>query len=314
MLTCQLNLGNSKDTVAHVRERNTMFDINIAFSKKWIFFQCMHKVPVSQLTVHIIAHQQKLKNHLAVYDHLESWVLAHLYWIQHVSREMLTKTGLEVEEFASKIILPKVPIDELGLLVIARMYHAHFEVVLKDRVWYTTDDNTAACSKFLLMYQGKVCLFWTHVVGTGICHHHLLCSWCLDICRTTEILKLTKNRMKSQIWIMIRKQAVKMIKKRTVMVIRNQTVQMAKKRILKQIRKQTLQTIEKRIPIMMSNPNLKRMTKWIYLVNRIQRQKGYSEILHKNKTDYIEQKVDSVASSGDLKNKMQKRKQAVQTL
>ena len=75
---CQLNLGNSKDTVVHVREPNTMFDINIEFSKKWIFFQCTHKVPVSQLTVHIIAHHRKLKNHLAVYDHLESLVPAHL--------------------------------------------------------------------------------------------------------------------------------------------------------------------------------------------------------------------------------------------
>ena len=69
---------------------------------------------------------------------------------------MLTKTGLKVEEFTNKIISPKVPIDKLGLLVIARMYHTHFGVVLKDRVWYTTDDNTAACSKFLLMYQGGV--------------------------------------------------------------------------------------------------------------------------------------------------------------
>ena len=69
---------------------------------------------------------------------------------------MLTNTGLKIEEFENKIILPKVPIDELGLLVIARMYHTHFGVVLKDRVCYTTDDNTATCSKFMLMYQGGV--------------------------------------------------------------------------------------------------------------------------------------------------------------
>ena len=133
-----------------------MFDINTAFSKKSIFFQCTHKVPVSQRTVHIIAHHRKLKNHLAVYDHLQSWVPGHLYWIQHVGQEMLTETGLKVEEFANKIISPKVPIAELGFLVIARMYHTHFGVVLKDRVWYMTDDNTAVCSKFMLMYQGGV--------------------------------------------------------------------------------------------------------------------------------------------------------------
>ena len=66
------------------------------------------------------------------------------------------ETGLKVEEFANNIISPKVPIDELGLLIIARMYHTHFGVVLKDRVWYTTDDNSSKCSKFLLVYQGGV--------------------------------------------------------------------------------------------------------------------------------------------------------------
>ena len=69
---------------------------------------------------------------------------------------MLTETGLKVEEFANNIISLKVPIDELGLLMIARMYHTHFGVVLKDRVWYTTEDNSSKCSKFLLVYQGGV--------------------------------------------------------------------------------------------------------------------------------------------------------------
>ena len=63
---------------------------------------------------------------------------------------------MKVEEYANQLISPEVPIDELGLLVIARMYHTHFGVILNDRVWYTTDDNTSQYSKFHLMYQGGV--------------------------------------------------------------------------------------------------------------------------------------------------------------
>ena len=119
-------------------------------------FQCAHKVPSSQLTVHIITHHQKIRNHLEVYDHLEGWVPGHLYWIQHVGREFLSEQGLKVDKYANNIINPQVPIDELGLLVIACMYHTHFGVILNDRVWYTTDDNCAKYSKFHLLYQGGV--------------------------------------------------------------------------------------------------------------------------------------------------------------
>ena len=157
MLLCSLSSGICQDTVTEVSVLRWMFTNKIGFcNKKWIFFQCLHKVPPSQLTVHIIAYHQKIKSHLEVYKHLQNWVPGHLYWIQHVSREMLTETSLKVEEFANNIISPKVPMDELGLLIIARMYHTHFGVVLKDRVWYTTDDNSSKCSKFLLVYQGRV--------------------------------------------------------------------------------------------------------------------------------------------------------------
>ena len=157
MFLLLLSLGTCQDTV------NTLCVPNFAFpnchdcvSKKWILFQCTHKVPSSQLTVHIITHHQKIRNHLDVYEHLEGWVPGHLYWIQHVSREFLYEQGLKVEEYANNIISPHVPIDELGLLVIAHMYHTHFGVILNDRLWYTTDDNSGKYSKFHLLYQGGV--------------------------------------------------------------------------------------------------------------------------------------------------------------
>ena len=36
------------------------------------------------------------------------------------------------------------------------MYHTHFSIILKDRLWYTTDDNSSKYCKFFLMYQGGV--------------------------------------------------------------------------------------------------------------------------------------------------------------
>ena len=46
--------------------------------------------------------------------------------------------------------------DELGLIVIVCMYHTHFGIILKDRIWSTEYDNSSKYCKFFLMYQGGV--------------------------------------------------------------------------------------------------------------------------------------------------------------
>ena len=118
--------------------------------------QCTHQVPASQMTVHIIAHHRKIRNHLDVYHYLVGWVPGHMYWIRDVGKDFLADQSMKPEQFANNIVSPKIPIDELGLLVIARMYHTHFGVILKDSVWCTTDDNSPKYCKFFIMYQGGV--------------------------------------------------------------------------------------------------------------------------------------------------------------
>ena len=63
---------------------------------------------------------------------------------------------MQSEDFANNLISPKIPLDKLGLLVVAPMYHTHFGIIFKDRLWCTTDDNTSKYCKFYLMYQGGV--------------------------------------------------------------------------------------------------------------------------------------------------------------
>ena len=69
----------------------------------------MHKVPASQLMVHIIAHHRKIRNHLNIYKHLSDWVPAHMYWISDVSKKFLGEQGLRAEDFANNLISPKIP-------------------------------------------------------------------------------------------------------------------------------------------------------------------------------------------------------------
>ena len=79
-----------------------------------------------------------------------------MYWISDVGKKFLGDQGLRAEDFANNLISPKIPLDEFGLLVVAHMYHTHFGIILKDRLWCTTDDNSSKYCKFFLMYQGGV--------------------------------------------------------------------------------------------------------------------------------------------------------------
>ena len=107
-----------------------------------LFSQCMHQVKPQQMTVHIIAHHCKTTMQL-VYKHLTDWISFsyHLDWIKGVGEKILKAKGIHIEDYANDITSGTIPLDELGILVISRMYHIHIGIVLKDRVWFTNSKN-----------------------------------------------------------------------------------------------------------------------------------------------------------------------------
>ena len=73
-----------------------------------------------------------------------------------MGENILQRKGIRVEDYANDITSGEVPLDELGILVVSRMYHIHIGIVLKDRVWYTTSENSSENCLFHLLYQGGV--------------------------------------------------------------------------------------------------------------------------------------------------------------
>ena len=63
---------------------------------------------------------------------------------------------LHVEDYANDITSGLVPFDELAILVVARMYHIHIGVVLRDRVWYTSSAEKPDEIAFHLLFHGGV--------------------------------------------------------------------------------------------------------------------------------------------------------------
>ena len=73
-----------------------------------------------------------------------------------MGEKILKRKGLHVEDYANDIISGEVPLDELGILIVSRMYHIHIRIILKDCVWYTNSQNSSENCLFHLLYQGGV--------------------------------------------------------------------------------------------------------------------------------------------------------------
>ena len=97
-------------------------------------------------------------------------------WIQDVGAMYLAKKGLSVSEYLESLTSPKVPIDELGLLILARMYHGHVAVIMFDWCW-TTDLVPTTC-EYIFAYVGGVKFLATcsSVVGQNISYRDFLKS------------------------------------------------------------------------------------------------------------------------------------------
>ena len=68
----------------------------------------------------------------------------------------LSKKGLSVAEYLANLTSPKVPIDELGLLILARMYHGHVCVVMFDWFWTTGFNLVPMTCEYIFAYAGGV--------------------------------------------------------------------------------------------------------------------------------------------------------------
>ena len=62
-------------------------------------------------------------------------------WIASVSHDILSHKGIKVEDYVNDLQDLATLLDQLGLLIIAQMYHRHFAVFMKDSVWSTCSNN-----------------------------------------------------------------------------------------------------------------------------------------------------------------------------
>ena len=85
---------------------------------------------------------------------LNKWY--HINWIAKVGGDLLHKKGIKVEDYCNNLVELKFPLDTLGLLVIARMFHNHIAIILKESIWTTQGNNDIDHCSIFLIYSGGV--------------------------------------------------------------------------------------------------------------------------------------------------------------
>ena len=122
-----------------------------------IYLQCNHSVTSNAFTVHILAEHCN-KDHEDIRWYFKEFISkpSHVAWIYSVGYSFLERWKILISEYITSLYDPQIPLDQLGLLIFARLQHRYIAVVLCNCIWTTCEDNQYENIDLTLAYLGGV--------------------------------------------------------------------------------------------------------------------------------------------------------------
>ena len=80
---------------------------------------------------------------------------SHKYFIEVVGGYLLGKKGLQVQDYMDMIMVPQMPIDEIGIVVLAHMYKMHVCIFLEGKYFTMNCDEALNKASICLIYVEK---------------------------------------------------------------------------------------------------------------------------------------------------------------
>ena len=84
------------------------------------------------------------------------WIQSHRKWVKAITETVLSHKGSTVDNYIYFIHKPETPVDEIGLLIFARMYHLHMCIIMEDRYWTTQWEHDLDRCTVLIAYRGAL--------------------------------------------------------------------------------------------------------------------------------------------------------------
>ena len=105
--------------------------------------------------LHIIPHHKPVSPQ-EIRNYLPLWINKHHKFMEKISQDILQKKKLSLDNYVKMITLPGVPVDEIGLLILATMYHLKLCVLLKHHSWCALNGSYVANSELVIAFHGKL--------------------------------------------------------------------------------------------------------------------------------------------------------------
>ena len=86
----------------------------------------MHDVAEGEQTLHLFTHYINIQLH----GYLKEWMDTHSTFVEKVGSSILSCKGITTKDYISIMSQIGQPLDEIGIVLVARMYHVHIAVVL----------------------------------------------------------------------------------------------------------------------------------------------------------------------------------------
>ena len=82
-------------------------------------------------------------------------------WVQQILEKILALKHIPLQDYIDLIMTPCQPLDEIGILIVAYIYHIHICIILKDTYWCTRVDKDANKCDLTFAYMGSLVFYDT---------------------------------------------------------------------------------------------------------------------------------------------------------
>ena len=86
--------------------------------------------------------------------YLQKFMATNKYFVEAVTGVLLCKKGLQVQDYMDMIV-PQIPIDEIGIVLLACMHKIHESISLEGKYFTMNHDEAINRTIMYLVYVGK---------------------------------------------------------------------------------------------------------------------------------------------------------------
>ena len=115
--------------------------------------QCPHGSAEGEETLHLFSHYIP-RTEMQLCFYLTEWMDTHTMFVEKVGTHILSHKGITTENYIAMMSEIGQPLDEIGIILVARMYHIHVAIIQDDITGQQDVIMIFSCA--LLSLGGKV--------------------------------------------------------------------------------------------------------------------------------------------------------------